>query len=362
MRTLNVVRAWGCILSGRVPFLSIEITRRCPLSCPGCYAYAENHLGAAGPLKHLREFEGTPLVDEVLSLIDRHRPLHLSIVGGEPLVRGREITRLLPELDRRGIHTQIVTSACSPIPLEWRPSRLLDIVVSIDGLRAEHDKRRAPATYEKILNNIRGHIIIVHCTVTRQMTERAGYLREFVEFWTVRPEVRKIWVSLYTPQIGESSAEILPQDARERVIAELSTLKDGFRKLELPASLLQAYRRPPANPGRCVFALTTKVLSADLRTAVTPCQLGGAPDCGQCGCIAAAAMEAVRMHRLPIGIRTGSIYGFSRLLGLRLKALRSRKFGLLPPEREPGICSEERPANLNATSRLEPQTKAQAGP
>ena len=191
--------------------MSIEITRRCPLSCPGCYAYGDNHLGTAGSLARLSEFEGAQLVEGVLSLVDRHRPLHLSIVGGEPLVRRCEITRLLPELDRRGIHTQIVTSAVRPIPVEWRDRTRLNLVVSIDGLPPEHDRRRAPAAYESILRNIRGHAITVHCTVTRQMTHRAGYLREFVDFWTKQPEVQKIWMSLYTPQIDEASPEILPR-------------------------------------------------------------------------------------------------------------------------------------------------------
>ena len=106
------------------------------------------------------------------------------------------------------------------------------------------------------------------------------------------------------------------------MIDELSTLKDSFRKLELPAGLLQAYRQPPADPARCVFALTTQTISADLRTMVTPCQLGGEPDCRQCGCVAAAAMEAVSRHRLPIGIRAGAIFRISRALGLYLKTFR----------------------------------------
>ena len=40
------------------------------------------------------------------------------------------------------------------------------------------------------------------------------------------------------------------------------------------------------NPSECVFARTTKTFSADLKTKITPCQLGGEPDCQQCGCIA----------------------------------------------------------------------------
>ncbi len=302
--------------------MSIEVTRRCPLSCPGCYAYGDGHLGTAGPLARLHDFEGARLVRGVLSLVDLHRPLHLSIVGGEPLVRWREITELLPALERRGIHTQVVTSAVRPIPLEWRRTRRFTLVVSVDGLQPEHDRRRAPATYERILRHIRGHAVTVHCTVTRQMTLRAGYLREFVDFWTQRPEVQKIWMSLYTPQMGEASPQILPPEVRRSVIDELSILGNESPKLELPTGVLEAYRRPPTGPSRCVFALTTQTISADLRTVVTPCQLGGTPDCQQCGCIASAAMEAISRHRLPFAIRTGAVFNISRAVGLRLNTLR----------------------------------------
>ncbi len=356
MRASDIVRAWGRILVGRVPCMSIEITRQCPLSCPGCYAYGNHHLGATGSLTQLREFKGTQLVRGVLSLIDIHRPLHLSIVGGEPLVRWREITQLLPELERRKIHTQIVTSAVRQIPLEWRHARRFTLVVSIDGLPPEHDRRRAPATYDRILRHIRGHAITVHCTVTRQMTQRTGYLGDFVEFWAAQSEVRKIWVSLYTPQLGEESPEILPPEVREQVISELAVLKDSFPKLELPTSLLQAYRQPPADPNRCMFALTTQTISVDLKTKVTPCQIGGKPDCRQCGCVAAAAMEAVNRHRLPIGLRTGAIYGVSRALGFCLRGWREAQSSLLLPrpaktfhviaqhaDRENSPCAERAP-------------------
>jgi sulfatase maturation enzyme AslB (radical SAM superfamily) len=301
--------------------MSIEITKRCPLSCPGCYAYGSHHLGLAGAFTQLRELEGAQLVRGILSLVDLHRPLHLSIVGGEPLVRWREISQLLPELEERDIHTQIVTSAVSQIPHEWRNARRLTLVVSIDGLPAEHDKRRAPATYERILKHIRGHNITVHCTITHQMTRRSGYLRDFVKFWMEQPGVQKIWMSLYTPQIGEESSEILTPQVRRQVIDELFVLRDSFHKLELPPGLLQAYRHPPSDPSHCVFAQTTQTISVDLKTRVTPCQLGGTPDCNQCGCIAAAAMEAVNRHRLPIGLRAGTIYGLSREFGLYLRKL-----------------------------------------
>jgi len=212
----GIFAAWGRILAGYTPALSIEITRECPLRCPGCYAYGDDHLGGDVTLRQVRDFKGQELIDGVIALVDRHRPLHLSVVGGEPLVRYRELNTLLPILAERGIHVQLVTSAVRAIPPEWHGLPRLSIVVSIDGLQPEHDARRAPATYDRILRHITGHQITVHCTITRQQSSRPGYIEEFIRFWSVRPEVQKVWVSLYTPQIGEVSAERLRPADRDR--------------------------------------------------------------------------------------------------------------------------------------------------
>jgi hypothetical protein len=53
------------------------------------------------------------------------------------------------------------------------------------------------------------------------MMKRPGYLRQFVEFWTPRAEIRKIWFSLFTPQVGDQSPEILQPEERRQVIADL---------------------------------------------------------------------------------------------------------------------------------------------
>ena len=83
----EILSAWGRILTGHVPLLSIEITRECPLSCPGCYAYSESHLGGEVTLRQLSDLRGDALVDGVLKLVRKHKPIHVSLVGGEPLVR-----------------------------------------------------------------------------------------------------------------------------------------------------------------------------------------------------------------------------------------------------------------------------------
>ena len=76
----GIFSAWGRILTGYTPALSIEITRECPLRCPGCYAYGDDHLGGDVTLRDVRDFKGQELIDGVLALADRHRPLHIPIV------------------------------------------------------------------------------------------------------------------------------------------------------------------------------------------------------------------------------------------------------------------------------------------
>ena len=320
----GIVRAWGKILAGYRPNLSIEITRECPLRCPGCYAYNDEHLGGGVTLRQVRDLKGQQLIDGLLALVDRHRPLHLSIVGGEPLVRFRELNVILPELARRGVYTQLVTSAVRPIPDEWKGLRRLQIVVSIDGLQPEHDERRKPATYDRILKHIVGHKITVHCTVTRQQVRRDGYLEEFVRFWSANPHTEHIWISLYTPQVGELSPERLTKADRTSVVATLFELRKRYSKMWMPEGLIKAYEAPPANPDDCIFAQTTECVSADFQTKITPCQFGGNPDCEQCGCMASAGLKAVGRHRLGGYVPIGAIFGASVAIGRTVRGLRER--------------------------------------
>jgi sulfatase maturation enzyme AslB (radical SAM superfamily) len=315
VKVSEIVRGWGKILKGQYPSLSIEITKECPLRCPGCYAYDEGHLGGGLTLRGLNDLKGQSLVDGVLEVVDRLKPLHLSLVGGDPLVRYREVEAMIPPLISRGVHVQLVTSAFRPLAANWAKLSKLNVVVSIDGLQREHDIRRAPATYERVLKNIAGQNITIHCTVTGQMMKVSGYLREFLQFWTPRAEIRKVWFSLFTPQIGDQMPEILTRSERERAIDEMLQLRLEFGKLDMPEGLIKQFARPPHGPDQCVFALTTQVLSADLRTKVRPCQYGGNPDCSSCGCIASMGLAAVAAHKWGGFIPVGALFSGSVKIG-----------------------------------------------
>ncbi|HEX6879097.1 MAG TPA: radical SAM protein [Terriglobales bacterium] len=338
MNVKPVLQTWGRVLVGRVPTLSIEITRECPLRCPGCYAYEENHLGDHG-LRSLADYKKQELVDRVLALVDEHKPLHLSIVGGDPLVRYRELEVLLPQLSSRGIHVQVVTSAFREIPKEWASIPLLRVSVSIDGLQPEHDIRRKPATYDKILRNIQGQHVAVHCTITSFMVKREDYLDDFMAFWSPNPAVEKVWMSIFTPQVGENPAECLTSDERASVVRKLLALREQYPKLDMAPALIREISHPPKSPARCIFAKTTRTISADLQTRVEPCQLGGNPDCSRCGCIASMGLNAIGSYRLG-PITAGQIFWASAAIGDWITRNHPRNWGAEPP-RAPADVSRD---------------------
>jgi len=298
----RMLRAWGRILTGHHPLLSIEITRECPLSCPGCYAYGDNHLGEGVTLRGLRDLRGDDLVNGVFRLVERHRPMQVSFVGGEPLVRHSELSRILPEMSRQGIDSLVVTSAVIRIPEEWHNIPRVRIAVSVDGLQPEHDARRKPATYDRILENIEGRRVDISLVVTEPMTERQDYLREYLDFWTSRPEINRVWLSLYTPQKGEESPERLSAEARQRLLEELPRLKARYPALILSSSNVEAFAKPPNTPGECTFTRLSAAYSADLRSRIGPCFYGGNPDCSQCGCAVSVALHWLRDQKVPYGL------------------------------------------------------------
>ena len=73
-----------------------------PTECPGCYAYGDTHLGGGVNLRELSDLRGDALVDGVLDLVASISRIHVSLVGGEPMVRHRELSRILPALSEMG--------------------------------------------------------------------------------------------------------------------------------------------------------------------------------------------------------------------------------------------------------------------
>lgn len=287
----DFMAAWGKVLRGKIPLLSIEITRECPLNCPGCYAYSDDHLGGGISLRQVSDLKGEALVEGVLDLVNRHDPIQVSLVGGEPMMRHRELSRILPSLSARGTFSLVVSSGVIPIPEEWTSLSRVTVAISVDGLSEDHDVRRKPATYQRILKNISGRRVNIHWTVVRSHVQNLDYLDRYLSFWSSVPEVDRIWMSIYTPQQGEVSPEMLSRADRSRLAQAIPRLADTYPKLLVTPGMAQAFVSPPKSPSECAFARVSASYTADLSTRVDPCVYGGNPDCSQCGCAISSALH-----------------------------------------------------------------------
>jgi len=88
------------------------------------------------PLRSLSRFpKENNEIPASLIFVKRYRPVHVSIVGGEPLSRVRELNVLLPLLSEMGIGVQLVTKCLFVNPTRMGARFEAVIVVSIDGLQ-----------------------------------------------------------------------------------------------------------------------------------------------------------------------------------------------------------------------------------
>jgi hypothetical protein len=85
--------------------------------------------------------------------------------------------------------------------------------------------------------------------------------------------------------------------------------------------VIREIAKPYKNPSECIFARTTHIVSADLKTKVTPCQFGGDPDCEQCGCIATLGLAAIGHHRVVGPLTAGHLMKASQVIGTGWRSL-----------------------------------------
>jgi len=256
-------------LPGSRPFLVLEITRSSPVD------QANGLVFRSVRERPRKEFRGRELVDRVLALVERVMPVQIWLVGGEPLVRRAEIGRLLPQFDRLGIEVQLATGALLPIPYDYRTWDNLTIVVMVDALQ--------PGTCARIVDNISGHGVVVHCDIDRPLACAPRRLREFVGFWSSRDEVLGMWFSLRGLTLPERAA----------TVAELASIRRTFPKVFLPDPIRSAFLHPPSGPDACAFARMTHRVSPDFVVEAAPCPLGGNRVCSECGSIASARLSAI---------------------------------------------------------------------
>ena len=131
----------------------------------------------------------------------------------------------------------------------------LHLVVSIDGLAPEHDLRRTPSHLTIASSNTSPPTALpVHCTVTRPMLARPGYLGRFRRFWSDRPEaVQNLVQHLYATGGRSIAGTLAAGGPGETLFEELSTTTQ-FPKVHLPRMALDGFRNPLRSPAEVMPA------------------------------------------------------------------------------------------------------------
>ena len=228
----------------------------------------------------------------------RHKPLHLSIVGGEPLVRFRELDVLLPKLtgdghphagrdERRAADSRELGGHAAPagVRLDRRVAARARCAPRAGDLRSHPEAHQGAAGHGPLHDHAPADAARVPHRVHRVLGE-------------ARRTCKRIWFSLYTPQKGEQSAG---DGCGPRIASAWSTRCSALYRARAEARATcdrPVVQRLPARrrrrPDECIFAKTTACLSSDLKRAITPCQYGGDPDCTQCGCLASVGLRRGR--------------------------------------------------------------------
>ncbi len=160
------------------------------------------------------------------------------------------------------------------------------------------------------------------------MLKRPGYLEEYLTFWSGRAEVNRIWVSLYSPQVGEQSPERLKPEEREFLGRRLHALTVRYPKLLMNEGIAASLIRPPRNPDECLFAKMSANFSADLQSRVEPCVFGGTPDCSQCGCAISSGLHWIRTLKVAGPLKIDHFIAGSIGVGLMMNRIRARSIRL----------------------------------
>jgi MoaA/NifB/PqqE/SkfB family radical SAM enzyme len=141
-RAVRLRRSWERRGVHVPPFLIVSITRRCNLSCQGCYA------------RSLRETQGVELsLPRIESLFREARELGISVIllaGGEPLARPEilDLAAGFPEIIFPVFTNGLMFDTV--LVQKFRKNKNLIPVISLEGLAEATDERRGPGVYHRV--------------------------------------------------------------------------------------------------------------------------------------------------------------------------------------------------------------------
>ena len=118
--------------------LRISVTDKCNLRCRYCMPEE-----GVPPRRHEDLLSLEQLAEAARAAVGLG-VTKIRLTGGEPLVRHRELSKILPRLSQMNVFSMVVTSAVIRVPLEWMSIPRVRVAVSIDGLPSTTTSAASP--------------------------------------------------------------------------------------------------------------------------------------------------------------------------------------------------------------------------
>lgn len=250
---------------------TFDLTEACPLRCAHCYFFVH----PTGPGRLAPE----TWLARLARVRDAHGLTTALWLGGEPLLQ----PDLLVRASRLFRRNAVVTSGLLPVPDALEAG----LLVSIDGLEAEHDLLRGRGAYRRVLRvlpRLRARRFALQLTLTAPTLGAIDDLAQLV----AQTGATGVLVGFFMG--AASSPFAVDALARSRAVDRLLALEPGL-VLNPPASL-ELLRWPGALAAQCAYREGDLAFDVRLNQKV-PCTFGEAADCSSCGCPILSARAAM---------------------------------------------------------------------
>jgi len=173
--------------------ISFKLTNRCDLRCTHCYQWGENGYHRSLPRVDVTQDLPLALIDDVLKATRAIRS-NVFLWGGEPLVyrHWAGLVELLADDERWTSVCTNGTLIAQRLESLCRISRQLELSISIDGFRAEHDALRGEGAFDRTMSGLRALVaarqagafrgeITVNCVIGDALCPRLCDMVSFLE-------------------------------------------------------------------------------------------------------------------------------------------------------------------------------------
>jgi MoaA/NifB/PqqE/SkfB family radical SAM enzyme len=258
-------------------FAEVDVTDNCNLRCKHCYHFHGKN-----------EFNFKEI--EIEEWEKRFKELYMAgirfivLVGGEPALR-KDVLKLADS-----IFPQIYVITNGMIKIEKEFNHLL--FLSMEGTQERNDAIRGSGVFSRVISNYSGDSrVVINITLTKDNYKE---LEDVVKI-AKENNFRGVVCNIYTPVIGKDTPLFVSRGDRQLIINELKRVKSIYPKDFLLTNSSIKWYEYPDHTKSCHWG--DEALHFDVSWKRRRCFANA--DCSNCGCMAGAFQNPLKMIRHP---------------------------------------------------------------